>query len=518
MARKMGTVYLVGAGPGDPELLTLKGKRCLAQADVVIYDFLANTSLLEWAPQAKHIYAGKRGGKKSILQDSINQRLVKLAREGKTVVRLKGGDPVIFSRGSEEAVILKKHRVPFEFVPGVTSGISVPIYAGIPLTHRSFSSDITFVTAHEDPKKPASRIHWGALAKAQGTLVIFMGTKNLEEVAQILIQEGRSPKTPVALIRWGTYPTQEVLEGTLSTISNKVKRKGFKSPALTVIGDVVKLRKTLNWFESKPLFGKTILTTRSRIQSSVLKEKLMDLGANVLSFPSIRITRPQSLKPLDSAIKKINQYDWLVFTSTNGVEGFMKRVLALGKDLRIFANIKIAVIGSATRDALAGYHLKADLIPKKFVAESLLEAFKKRGVLKGRSKRFLLARQTQARDYLNKELKRSGMEVDEAAPYAAKKETQSAQGIREALKSGQVDAIAFTSSQIVRNFDDLLGKAGRSLLKKQGRKTKIFSIGPITSKTLRSLRFSLAGEAKEYTIPGLVDCMVKQLEQKKRVG
>jgi len=509
-----GIVYLVGAGPGDPGLLTLKGKRCLEMADIVIYDFLANSALLDLAPQAQHIYAGKRGGKKSILQNSINQKLIKFAKAGKVIVRLKGGDPVIFSRGSEEAEILQKNKIPFEFVPGITSGISAPIYAGIPLTHRNFSSDITFVTAHEDPRKPASMIHWKALAKAGGTIVIYMGTKSLRDVAQVLIQGGKSKTTPVALIQWGTYSYQKVVIGTLSNIAAKLKKHKLTSPVMTVIGDVVRLRKTLSWFESKPLFGKTILTTRSRAQSSVLKEKLMDLGAEVLSFPTIKIKKPKSSKRLDTAIKKINDYDWLVFTSANGVEGFMDRVFALKKDVRILSHIKIAVIGSATAAALTKYSLKHDLMPSRFVAESLFQAFQKRGVLKGSKKRFLLARQSQGRDFLPKTLKKAGAQVDEVVPYVAEKAAESGLGIREAIGSGRVDSITFTSSQIAKNFYDLLGVSGRRVLKNRGSQVKIFSIGPITSKMARSLGFQLAGEAKVYTIQGLVDCMTQKLGNK----
>jgi uroporphyrinogen III methyltransferase/synthase len=509
-----GIVYLVGAGPGDPGLFTLKGKQCLEIADVVIYDFLANSALLELAPQARLIYAGKRGGKKSMLQNSINQKLVKFAKAGKVVVRLKGGDPVIFSRGSEEAEILQKNKIPFEFVPGVTSGISAPIYAGIPLTHRNFSSDITFVTAHEDPTKPAAKVHWESLARAGGTIVIYMGTKNLHDVAKVLIQGGKSKTTPVALIQWGTYSYQKVVTGTLSDIATKLKKHKLKSPVMTVIGDVVQLRETLNWFESKPLFGKTILTTRSRTQSSVLKQKLMDLGAEVLSFPTIQIKKPKSTKRLDAAIKKIDDYDWLVFTSANGVQGFMDRIFALGKDVRILSHVKLAVIGSATGEALRKYSLEYDLMPKRFVAEELFDAFKKKGILKGSSKRFLLARQPQARDFLPIALKKAGARVDEVAPYMARKATESGPGIREAIQSGRVDAITFTSSQITKNFHELLGVSGRGALRNKGKKVKIFSIGPITSKTARTVGFKLAGEAKEYTIQGLVDCVTQKLGNK----
>jgi uroporphyrinogen III methyltransferase/synthase len=507
MTKKRGKVFLVGAGPGDPELITLKGIKALQKADAVVYDLLANPELLKRAPQAQHFYVGKQGGKPSMSQDAINRLLLRLARLGKQVVRLKGGDPFVFGRGGEEAEFLSKHRIAFELVPGITAGIAAPAYAGIPVTHRDLASEVTLVTAHEDPQKESSVVNWEALAQGRGTLVTYMGVKTLPRVTRALLKGGKPANTPVALIYRGTLPNQKVLEGRLDTIARLAKKARFQAPALTVIGRVVNLRKKLKWFERKPLFGKKILVTRSRKQASVLREKLEELGAHVLECPVIRIETVSKTQALDRAIRSIQNFDWLVFTSANGVEGFFERFLKLKRDLRRLGKIKIACIGPATREALERLNLFPDFMPKEFVAESLFESLREKNILKG--KRFLLARSPEARNFLSQALKREGAAVTEVAPYEAKPERGSAKLIGAALRAGDVSAVTFTSSQIAQNFVRMAGSNG---LRRRLKKTKIFSIGPITTRTIKSLGLSCSGEAKVYTIPGLVDAVVKGLK------
>jgi len=506
MKNKIGKVYLVGAGPGDPQLITLKGKRVLEQAGAVVYDYLANPALLRWAPEAEKFYVGKQGGKPSLSQDAINKLIARLAKAGKLVVRLKGGDPVIFGRGGEEAEFLSSRKIPFEFVPGITSGISAPIYAGIPVTHRDLASEVTLVTAHEDPAKEGSGVNWKALAEGRGTLVVYMGVRTLPQTAAALLKGGRPPGTPAALIYRGTFPEQQVLVATLGTIVQKAKQARFQAPSVLVVGRVVSLRKKLRWVESKPLFGKRIMVTRSRHQASVLREKLEDLGAQVVECPVIRITPPRDLRSLTRAIQNISQYDWLIFTSVNGVGGFFEGFEKFRQDVRKLRDVRIAAIGPATGGALRERSLFPDVIPAKFVAESLLQALKRKGSLRG--KRVLLARSKEARDFLAKALRAEGARVDEVSPYEVRKESSARKTIREAFGTGKISAVTFTSSQIARNFAELAGKNG---LRNKLKRTKIFSIGPITSRTIKSLGLRTAGSARVYTIPGLVDTVVKGL-------
>jgi len=446
---KKGKVYIIGAGPGDTGLITLKGIDCLKEADVVIYDYLVSKDLLKYAKSdARFIYAGKQGGAHTLSQWQINDLLVKEAKAGNIVARLKGGDPFIFGRGGEEAEKLAANKIPFEIVPGVTSAIAVPAYAGIPLTHRGLTSTVAFVTGHEDPTKEKSDIDWSALAKI-GTLIFLMGVKNIEKIVRELQDNGRSPKTPAALIRWGTMPRQEILEGTLADIVELVKKQKFAPPAILVVGEVVALRDTLRWFDSRPLFGKGVVITRPEKQADDLAKLLRKEGANPIHFPTIKIVPPPSWRELDAAIKNLGNYDWLIFTSANGVGSFFERLFAKKKDIRDLKGIKICCIGPATAQQVQARGIKVDLVPQKFISEGILESFSGKN-LKG--KKILLARAAEARDVLPEGLKKLGASVDVATAYVTVNSGKKKKELEELFKENQVDVITFTSSSTVHNF------------------------------------------------------------------
>ena len=367
---KKGKVYLIGAGPGDPGLLGLKAKECLETADAVVYDRLADPRIIEFCRKdAEMVYVGKASANHTMRQPDINKLLVKLAAEGKTVARLKGGDPFVFGRGGEEAIELLEAGLPFEFVPGVTSAIAVAEYAGIPVTHRHVATSFAVITGHEDPTKGESTINWKGLATAVDTLVFLMGVENIERISSQLIANGRSADCPAAVIRWGTRPEQRTLITTVGQAAADVKATGMKPPAIFLVGEVVKLREQLQWFDNKPLFGKTVVVTRARAQASALTKKLEAQGARVLEVPAIKIVPPADFAPLDKAISEIDTYKWLILTSVNGVEYFFDRLLKADKDSRALCGVKIAAIGSATAEALKGYGITADLIPSAYKAE-----------------------------------------------------------------------------------------------------------------------------------------------------
>ncbi len=496
-----GFVSLVGAGPGDPKLLTLRGKEALENADVVIYDYLVHPSILKHAPKAKLIYVGKKGGDpNSTPQDSIESLMLQAARQGKRIVRLKGGDPFVFGRGGEEALFLADHKIPFEIVPGITAGIAAPAYAGIPVTHRGMAAEVTFITGHEDPLKDKQNINWKAVAGLSGTIVLFMGVKTLPDTASILIQYGKSPATPVSVIRWGSTAEQQVVTGTLENISEKLKAAKLTPPALTVIGEVNQLRSQLKWFEEKPLFGKTVLVTRSRKQASQLGEQLESLGARVLELPTIEIEPIQNSPRLKKAIGQISQFDWIVFTSENGAEAFFDELKRLHKDSRILKDTKIAAIGPGTTAKLNSYLIRPDLVPKVFTTEGLLNAFKK---IKVSNKRFLLLRTNIASELLNKSLKKLGALVTEIPVYKTKKPKHLSQKVAELMGEYAIDYATFTSSSTAENFFNSLRNGHRL-------NAKIISIGPVTSKTIRQCGFSVTREAKVSTIPGLVDAVLEE--------
>lgn len=501
-------VYLVGAGPGDPGLITVKGKECIQTADVIIYDYLASPALLKYARKsAELIYVGKKGGDHTLSQDQINDLIVEKAKTGATVTRLKGGDPFIFGRGGEEAEVLFKAGLSFEIVPGVTSAIAAPAYAGIPLTHRKLSSTVAFVTGHEDPKKEETRVNWPALATGIGTLVFFMGVKNLPLITHQLMTHGKPPDTPVALIRWGTTPSQITVSGTLDTIVAKVRAARLKAPALIVVGDVVNLRPILKWFEKRPLLGKRIVVTRARQQASDLVKRLSDLGAECLEFPTIAIIPPRDPEPLNQAVANLSIYDWIVFTSVNGVTHFFEQLFAAGRDVRALSHKQTAAIGPATAEQLRAFGLTSDIVPETYRAESVVAAFKELD-LKG--KKILLPRAREARPVLPVELTKMGAEVDEIAAYETLTVTENADDLIRALADKGVDLITFTSSSTVKNFKALLPSDNFQKLM-QG--VIIASIGPITTDTAKKLDFDVHISAEPYTIPALVDAIVQYYQK-----
>jgi uroporphyrinogen III methyltransferase/synthase len=498
-----GRVFLVGAGPGDPGLLTLKGRRCLEQAEVVVYDYLADPSLLAFAPpEAERVCVGKHGGGEKTKQEDINALLLDRARSGKTVVRLKGGDPFIFGRGAEEAEELWRAGIEFEVVPGVTSGIAVPAYAGIPLTHRDYSSTVAFIAAYEYQDEPALR--WRELAKSVETLVLFMTTRQLKKNMRRLEEAGLSGDTPAAVIRWGTKARQETLTGTVATIGDLAAEQDLQPPALAVVGQVVRLREQLAWFERKPLFGRRIVVTRARRQASAFGARLEDLGADVLYFPTIEIAPPESWRPLDGAIAAVGAFDWIVFTSVNGVEKFVERFDHAGRDLRDLAGVRLAAIGPETARAVRALHLRVDAMPEEYRAEGVLEAL---GDVAGKS--ILLPRAAGAREILPRELQRRGARVAEVVSYRSVPSAGDTGEIRRALEAGELDLVTFTSSSTVRHFAEILGDAAVDLL----RRTAVGCIGPITADTARELGVEVAVQPEEYTIPAFVAAIRAHFER-----
>ena len=496
-----GMVYLVGAGPGDYRLISLKAVDCLKCAEVVVYDRLADPRILQWAPEeAEYIYVGKASSNHTMRQEDINQLLVDKAKEGRIVVRLKGGDPFVFGRGGEEALLLRENHLPFEIVPGITSAISVPAYAGIPVTHRAVATSFAVVTGHEDPTKGGSNMRWDKLSTGVDTLVFLMGVANLPHITEELVKHGRPADTPAAVIRWGTKAEQQVLETTVGTAAEDVAKAGLKPPAIFIVGEVVKLRESLKWFddlEYRPLFGKTVLVTRARSQASKLTAALEALGAGVIEAPAIELKAPEdNYKALDEAISHVQDYHWLIFTSTNGVEHFFNRLFAAGKDTRALGFAKVAAIGSATAGKLREYGIKADVVPQEFRAEGVLEALK--GKLPPHAK-ILLPRAQEAREVLPEKLREQGHTVDVAPVYQTVTAESNAEELKAKLAAGEIDLVTFTSSSTVTNLLKMLG--GTEPL--QG--VKMACIGPVTAETARCEGLEPEIEAFEYTINGLVE-------------
>ncbi len=527
-----GKVYLVGAGPGDPGLLTIRGLECIRKADLIIYDRLVNPAILRHArPEAELIYVGKATGAHTMKQEDINRLLVDKAKEGKIVVRLKGGDPFVFGRGGEEAEFLADQGIGFEVVPGVTSATAAPAYAGIPVTHRDFCSALGIITGHEraaSSQQPAgsedaetrrrrdtetvpsppggegqgegessgSRIKWDKVATGLDTLVFLMGVGNLPNIVSELVKHGRDPSTPVALVRWGTRLEQETLVGTLADIVDRVKETGFESPAVTVVGDVVDLREKLRWFDNRPLFGKKVLVTRSRDQASALSELLREHGAEPIEFPVIKIAPPESFDELDAALGRIDEYDWLLFTSANGVMAVMDRLQELGRDVRSLKGPKIGVIGPATAETIRGLGMNVDFSPSKFVAEAVVEEFPE----DPDGKRILIPRAKEAREVLPEKLAGKGARVDVVTSYETETEESDAAEVRELLARGEIDIVTFTSSSTVKNFVKLVGEDGRVSLPEN---VRVACIGPITAQTAEQHGLKPDVVADEYTIEGL---------------
>ncbi|SDZ84788.1 uroporphyrinogen-III C-methyltransferase [Selenomonas ruminantium] len=500
-----GMVYLVGAGPGDYRLISMKAVDCLKMADVVVYDRLADDRILRWAPEdAEYIYVGKASSNHTMKQEDINQLLVDKAKEGKCVVRLKGGDPFVFGRGGEEGLLLRENNLPFEIVPGITSAISVPAYAGIPVTHRAVATSFAVVTGHEDPTKGKSNMRWEHLATGVDTLVFLMGVANLPHITSKLIENGRSADTPAAVIRWGTKPEQRTLITTVGKAAEDVAKKGIKPPAIFIVGEVVKLRDSLQWFDNlsqRPLFGKRILVTRARSQASKLTAKLENLGAEVFEAPAISMADPaDNYAALDKAIDHVADYHWLIFTSANGVGRFFARLFKAGKDARALGYAKIAAIGSATAEKLKQYGLVADVIPQEYRAEGVVEALK--GKLPPHAK-ILIPRAEEAREVLPDTLREMGAEVEVAPAYRTVCGQVDGEALAAELKEDNIDLVTFTSSSTVKNLVNIIGSA--EVLK--GVKTAC--IGPVTADTAKSLGIEPDIIAKEYTIDGLVEAICK---------
>ena len=508
-----GKVYLVGAGPGDPGLLTIKGLKCISRADVIVYDRLVHPAILTHArPDAELIYVGKASSAHTMSQDEINRLLVEKAREGKNVVRLKGGDPFVFGRGGEEAEALAEQGIQFEVVPGVTSATAVPAYAGIPVTHRDFCSTLGIVTGHEaaDGEKSEtseSRIRWDKIATGVDTLIFLMGVGNLPNIVAELVKNGRDASTPIALIRWGTRPEQETLVGTLADIVEKVGSAGFKPPAVAVVGEVVNLREKLRWFDSpqaNPLFGKKVLVTRSREQASALSELLREHGAEPIEFPVIKISPPESFAELDVALGCIEKYDWLLFTSANGVQAVMDRLRKLGRDMRWLKGPKIGAIGPKTAEAVQCLGMKVDFVPSKFVSEAIADELPE----SPSGKRILILRAKEAREALPEKLRERGAQVDVVAAYRTEIDPDSyrddADRIKELLASGGIDIITSTSPSTVKGFVNLVGEGGLAAL---AGKVIVACIGPITAQAAEEYGLKPDFVAEEHTIEGLVQAL-----------
>ncbi len=509
-------MYLVGAGPGDIGLLTVKGLHCLRKADVVIYDFHLNAQVLNYINhQAEFIYAGKRGGKHTLSQEEINAAIVEKAKEGKTVCRLKGGDPFVFGRGGEEAQVLAKEGISFEVVPGVSSSVAAPAYAGIPLTHRLYSSSFAVIPGYEDTTKEESSIDWAKLATGVETLVFLMAVKNIDELTKKIIKHGRSGDTPVAVIRWGTRPDQTTVTGKLKDIASIVREKDIKPPAVMVVGDVVNLRKELNWYEKKPLFGHRILVTREH--SGEFKE-LEELGAEIIRFTTVEIVPPETYAELDRALDELHSYTWLLFTSTNGVKYFFNRMFERDIDIRELKGIKICAIGKKTAGAVEMMGLKVDMVPKKFMAEGLVDAFitesaqlnvpsaeshknvqdTKNEPLHGM--KILLPRAEVARELFPDKVRELGGEIDVPVAYRALMPEKHGKRLRRFLKEGRITIATFTSAATFNNFVSVMGEDARELLDN----VTIAVIGPITAQTLEQAGLKAAIMPKEATVEAMV--------------
>ncbi len=509
--KRAGLVSIVGAGPGDPGLITVLGRERLRRADAVVYDHLLHPDLLKQAPiGARRIYVGKRAGVHVLAQDKINRLLIRLARRGLNIVRLKGGDPYVFGRGGEEALCLARHGIPFEIIPGVTAGLGAAAYAGIPVTHREHASSVTFVTGHEATDKPDARgVDWEALARLRGTLVFYMGVRTLGETCRRLIAHGRPAATPTAAVAWATWPRQRTVRGTLATLPQRAKTAGLESPAVVIVGEVAEPGHDLAWYARLPLFGRRVLVTRTREQAGEMARRLHELGAEPIEVPVIRLAPPRTWAPVDRAIRSLNRYDWLIFASRNAVDRFIGRLhFKLGRDARSLGRIRIAAIGKGTAHQLEGWFIRPDHVAGEATSEGLLRGLLRKGV---RRSRILFPRTDRGRDVLPTGLRRAGAAVDEVTVYrtlpAPKDEKRRA---REALRSGRIDAVTFASSETVRNF---VAAAGRDAIRESQRKIVWASIGPATSATMREMALPVTVQAREPSLEALVEAVSKRLNQ-----
>ena len=503
MLSKKGKVYLIGAGPGDIGLLTVKGMRCLQKADTVVYDFHINAQILNYIDHdAEFIYAGKRGGHHEMTQDQINQALISEAKKGKLVCRLKGGDPFIFGRGGEEAEALVAEGIEFEIVPGISSSIAAPAYAGIPLTHRKCSSSFSVITGNEDINKQESTIDWTKLVSGFDTLVFLMGVKNIEKIVLKLTEHGKPPDTPVAVVRWGTRPDQKTVVGTLGDIAGQVKAEIIRPPAVMVVGNTVKLRDTLNWYEKKPLFGHRVLITREYTQDYAALE---DLGAEIFEFPTIKTLPPKNFDSLDASIDDIVSYDWLIFSSANGFKFFIQRFLAKDRDIRDLKGIKLCAIGVKTAGAMRNYGLKVDIIPEEFNAEGLISVFSRQapgGSLKGL--KFLLPRAEAARELFPQKVRELGGDIDTPVAYCTVKPEKHGKRLKRFLQEGRISIATFTSAATFNNFIEMIGDEAMALLGP----AEIAAIGPVTERAIKKTGLKVSIVPKEATIKAMVDAII----------
>ncbi len=492
----------MGAGPGDPGLITLRGLELLRACDAVVYDRLASPALVAEAPAAaERIYAGKLPGHHALSQEEINLLLVRLARAGKQVVRLKGGDPFVFGRGGEEAEALAGAGCHFEVVPGVTSAIAAPAYAGIPVTQRGLTGCFTVATGHRENDPEGAEIDWAALPMSGGTLVLLMGLENLPHLVAELLAAGRDPGTPAAVVQWGTTARQRTVTGSLEQIAQLAVEAGLSPPVVTVIGEVVRLRERLAWFDRRPLFGRSVLVTRARDQASDLSRKLRDLGAEVVEFPTIAILPPQNPAELDAAAQRLAEYDWVVFTSAHGVKHLLQRLRQQGRDARAFGSARICCVGPGTARELTGWGLQADEVPEQYLTEAIVQLFAAKGA---QGQRFLLPRADIAPERLAQGLRELGAIVDEVVAYRTALARDVNAAARERLLSGEIGVVTFTSSSTVRNLVSML--EGTDWQPALGRTTNV-CIGPVTAETARELGIPVAAVAEQHTIDGLVACM-----------
>lgn len=496
-----GICYLAGAGPGDPGLVTLKAKQCIEQADVLVYDALSSAELLTWVkPGCETIDVGKRAADHKLPQDQINQLLVEKVREGNVVVRLKGGDPMIFGRGGEEAAALSQAGLKFEIVPGISSAFAGPIYAGIPLTHREYGSQLTVFSGHDSIDKESSDLDYAQLAKAPGTKIFLMGVARLREITSKLVEHGAEPATPIALTRWATTGRQKTITGTLADIADIAEAQNFKSPAVGVIGHIINEMKNIEWYEKRPLKGKRIVVTRSQEQAAELVNKLSELGADVIELPVLKICDPVDKQGFAECVVNVHTYDWLVFSSTNGVRRFFDAFFALYKDARSLGGVRIAAVGPGTQAAIESYRFAVDLVPERHIAEGLLETFQNEHSID--SQTVLWVRPENARPVLVDGLKEQNAIVDECIAYRIEAEKDDPTGAAERLSEEGADMITFTSSSTAKYFHDLGLPWPADCV--------AISIGPITTAKLKELGCDQLIEAESHSIEGIVTAIVDQ--------
>lgn len=500
----VGKVYLVGGGPGDPGLITVRAVECLRRADVVFYDGLVNPLLLRYtSANAERTCRVNSADGRALPQAEINQHIVDAALAGKTVVRLKGGDPYLFGRGTEEAAALVAAGIPFEVVPGVSAALAASVYAGISLTHRELASAVALITGHEDPAKPESHLDYPALAEFPGTLVFYMGLHRLEAITQALLAAGKPPDTPTAVISRGTCPQQRTVTATLDTIAIHVRAADLHAPSLIIVGDCVRLRDSLQWFEQRPLFGQRIGITRADGQADNVVDRVIELGGDPILLPTIAILPPADWSEVDRCQQSLNQYDWIVFTSANGVRQFFGRLWQQGGDARRCGGAKLAAIGSGTAAALAEFHLQADLVPDSFRAEALADALKPRVA----GKRVLWARASRGRDVLPTELRAAGAILDELVVYQNVDVPALPADILAQIEQGKIDWIGLSSPSIARNLADKLSPAAKAQL---GQQVKLVSISPVTSAAAQEAGLPIAAEADVFTWEGILQAIVRK--------